>query len=116
MEWLQSNWLPLVVIIVVVILFIIKLIKKCLEVGMREAALDAILQAEKEFTSGKGKEKMQFAIDYVFDLLPLYVKVLVPKNILIEFVHKFIQTLFDEVKKLLDYQKPNVEILEGGKK
>ena len=114
MEWLQQNWLPLVVLIIVAILFIIKLIKKCLEVGMREGALEAILEAEKAFQSGEGKEKMQFAIDYVFDLLPLYVKVIVPKNMLVEFVHNFIQTLFDEVKKLLDYQK--VEKLEGGKK
>jgi len=114
MEWLQNNWLPLGIIVIVVILFIIKLVKKCLEVGMRETALNAILEAEKAFKSGEGKEKMEFAIDYVFDLLPLYIKIIVPKSMLVEFVHNFIQTLFDEVKKLLDYQK--VEILEGGKK
>ena len=114
MTWLETNWIPLltiVIFILVIIGWILILIKRR---GLRQVALDAILEAEKEFQSGKGKEKMKFAIDYVFDLLPLYIKVLLPRELLHNFLEKFIQKVFDEVKKYLDYTEIQIAKLKRG--
>lgn len=111
MVWLESNWLPLTIVVLVILAFIGWVIYLCKKKGLRETALEAILVAEKEFSSGEGKEKMEFAVNYVFDLLPVYLKALFPKDLVCSILEKFIQKLFDEVKKLLEYQK-----VEGGKK
>ena len=114
MEWLEDNWLPLSIVILVILGFIGWIISLCKSRGLRQVALDAILEVEKAFGSGKGKEKMQCAVDYVFDLLPIYIKVILPKDFLKSSLEKFIQKLFDDVKELLDYQKVE-NLKEGGK-
>lgn len=104
MVWLEANWLPLTIIILVVLAFIAWIVYLCKKRGLRETALEAILVAEKEFKSGEGKQKMEFAVNYVFELLPVYLKVLFPKDTICSILEKFIQKIFDEVKKLLDYK------------
>ena len=112
MEWLQANWLPLTIIILVVLGFIGWIIYLCTKKGLRQTALNAILEAEKELHTASGKEKMAAAVAHVYNLLPVIIRALLPLEMLSGFIEKFVQKVFDEVKELLDYQKP----IEGGTK
>lgn len=111
MEWLQANWLPLLILVLVVIGFIIYLIYLSKKKGLRQVALEAILIAEEKWNTTTGKERLQIAVNYVYDYIPSYVKIFLSKELLNKILADFIQKVFDEVKKVLDFQK--VEILKG---
>ena len=111
MEWLQANWLPLLILVLVVIGFIIYLIYLSIKKGLRQVALEAILIAEEKWNTTTGKERLQIAVDYVYDYIPSYVKIFLSKELLNKILADFIQKVFDEVKKVLDFQK--VEMLKG---
>ena len=111
MEWLQANWLPLLILVLVVIGFIIYLIYLSKKKGLRQVALEAILIAEEKWNTTTGKERLQIAVDYVYDYIPCYVKIFLSKELLNKILADFIQKVFDEVKKVLDFQK--VEMLKG---
>ena len=114
MEWIQTNWLALVILVVSFILWLIYLHKNK---NLRKAALYAILEAERLLKSSKGQEKMKFAVEYVYSILPAYTKFLLSEEFLHNFLENFIQKVFDEVKKLLDYRDDTVVVIdEGGKK
>ena len=105
MEWLQNNLLELIIIFIIIILFLIYLFYLIKKEGLRNVALRAILEAEKLYNSTTGKERLSFAVNYVYDYLPSYIKLVFSKKILEEYLQKFIQTIFDQVKDLLDYEK-----------
>lgn len=111
MEWLQANWLPLLILVLVVIGFIIYLIYLSKKKGLRQVALEAILIAEEKWNTTTGKERLQIAVDYVYNYIPSYVKIFLSKELLNKILTDFIQKVFDEVKKVLDFQK--VEMLKG---
>ena len=111
MEWLQANWLPLLILVLVVIGFIIYLIYLSKKKGLRQVALEAILVAEEKWNTTTGKERLQIAVDYVYDYIPSYVKIFLSKELLNKILADFIQKVFDEVKKVLDFQK--VEMWKG---
>ena len=79
--------------------------------GLRQVALEAILIAEEKWNTTTGKERLQIAVDYVYDYIPSYVKIFLSKELLNKILADFIQKVFDEVKKVLDFQK--VEMLKG---
>ena len=54
----------LVIVIVLAVLYVIYLIKKY---GFKKVALQAILFAEKQYNTTSGKERMNIAIDFVYD-------------------------------------------------
>ena len=107
------NWLALIILVVAFVLWLVYLYNHD---KLQKVALQAILEAEKAFRSGKGKEKMEYAVCYVYELLPSYTRFILPKDFLYTLLEHFIQKLFDEVKKLLDYKDNIVVINEGGKK
>ncbi len=105
MEWLQNNLLEVVIVILIVVAFIIYLFYCIKKEGLRKVAIKSILEAEKLYNSTTGKERLSYAVDYVYNYLPSYVKLLFPKIVLEESLQRFIQTMFDQVKDLLDYEK-----------
>ena len=105
MEWLQSNLLEIIIMTLVVIIFVLYIIYICKRDGLRNVALRAILEAEKQYNSTTGKERLSFAVNYVYEYLPGYIKIVLPKLILEEFLQQFIQKVFNQVKDLLDYEK-----------
>ena len=113
MEWLQTNWLPLTIILAVIIAFIIYIVKRCKEKGLRQTAIEAILKAEEQYNSTTFKERLELAVEYVYASLPDVLKIAFTKDIIRKYLTNFIQKVFDEVKALLDYQKPTLE--EGDK-
>lgn len=105
MEWLQANWLPLVIVILLCLAFIGYIAYLCKKKGLKKVALEAILFAEDKYNSTTGQERLQIAIDFVYNSLPEKIKLLLPKSLLEKFIENLVQKTFDEVKKALDYQK-----------
>jgi hypothetical protein len=105
MKWIQENWLPLTIIILVIVIFIVYLIYKCKKSSLRQVALDAILFAEKHYDTTSGKERLNLAVKYVYEFLPLIVRILLPVSAIEFLLNKLIQKTFDETKSLLDYHK-----------
>lgn len=105
-EWLAANWLPLVVVIIAIILGIVIILKRK---GLRQTAIDAIVWAEREFSTEEGKEKMQKAIDYCQQLVPFLN--FIPDAL----IQSFIQGVFNQIKEALEQQpseKKTTEIKE----
>lgn len=72
--------------------------------GLREFAIDMILNAEDLFEKGQNSEKMQFVIDNIMAILGT-TKIGKVLSIFLteENIEKFIQSIFDNLKKALDY-------------
>lgn len=97
----------LVIVIVLAVLYIIYLIKRY---GFKKVALQAILFAEKQYNTTSGKERMNIAIDFVYDnYIPEYIKSILSKETLHNMLDKAIQKVFDESKQLLDYQRAEIK-------
>lgn len=111
MEWLQNNYVALVVIVLIAVAFIGWLIYLCKKNGIKKIALEAILKAEEQYNTKTGQERFEYAVDFVYNKLPDFVKAILPKEIVLNIIKNIVQQTFDEVKALLDYQKP----LEQGK-
>lgn len=89
-------------IIVLVLSFVILVACLFYEIkknGLRKVAIDIIVKAEELLGSGKGKEKMQYAITQFLVLLPKPIRVFVT----VEAVENFIQEVFDDIKEALEY-------------
>jgi hypothetical protein len=69
--------------------------------GLRKVAIDVIVKAEELLGSGKGKEKMQYAITQFLVLLPKPIRVFFT----VESVENFIQEVFDDIKDALEYKE-----------
>ena len=91
------NVTQLIAIAVIVILIAIYLIYSIKKKGLRKTAIDLIILAEEKYGSGQGEMKMESAIVGFLALLPIPI----PHSI----VRWFIQTVFDEIKDALNYQK-----------
>lgn len=105
MEWIKFNLPELIILLLAIISFILYIVYLCKRDGLRKTALQAILEAEKLYNSTTGKERLAFAIAYVYDLLPAYVKAVLPRTFLESFLENFIQEVFNQVKDLLDFEK-----------
>lgn len=92
------------IVAIVVIAFIIWLAWQIKKKGLKDFTIDMIIKAEDMFNKGQNSEKMQYVIDKVKSLMMtttigkiLYV------FITEENIRKFIQSVFDNLKKALDY-------------
>lgn len=68
--------------------------------GLRQTAISLIVYAEQMLGSGKGAEKMDYAIDKFIVLLPRPFNAIFTR----EMVKNFIQEVFNEIKDALDYK------------
>lgn len=111
------TWLYITILILVIIGFAIYVFYQAKKNGLRETALEAILKAEKQYYSTTGKERFEIAFNYVYDLIPTAWKVVLPKEFLKKFLDNLIQSTFDEVKELLNFEKTSLKAsLKEGKK
>lgn len=108
MNWLQTNWLSLTIVIAICIIFILWIIYLCKKNGLKQIALDAILKAEKDYNTKSGQERLEYAVYFVYDRLPDIVKLFLTKDLALTLCKNIVQQTFDEVKALLDYQKPTL--------
>lgn len=106
---IQENWLPILILIIAGLCVIGYIIYLAITKGLKETALNAILEAEKQYNTTTGKERLELAVSYAYDLLPKVVKVILPKTLLLEMLHNFIQKTFNKIKDLLDYHREELQ-------
>jgi hypothetical protein len=86
----------LISIAIIVGLISLYLIISILKKGLRQTAIDLIVEAEKSFGKGQGKEKMHTVVVGIVTAFKL-------PTFTINIVEWLVQGIFDEVKKCLDY-------------
>ena len=96
-EWLATNWLPLLVFIIVVVGVLFFILKKK---GLRQAAIDAIVYVQEKMGTEDGQVKMQNAVDYIQQLIPFLT--FIPDSI----IQTFIQSVFDQIEAALKLPAP----------
>lgn len=101
MEFIQTHWLELTIIVLFFIATIIYIVWQIKKNGLRGAVVNLIVKAEDIYNKGDNEEKINYVIDKVIVLLPMPFQLLITK----ETIRKFIQKIFDETKKALDYKK-----------
>ncbi len=97
------NYIPYIVIAVVIVCFIGYLVYSIKKKGLKKAALEWILLAEKEFQKGENENKFEYVYKAIYSLLPAFVKVFVSEEVTKNVLSKFIQDVFDYIKPALDY-------------
>lgn len=92
------------IVAIIVIIFIIKLAWQIKKKGLKGFAIDMILKAEDLYEKGQNSEKMQYVIDEIKAILEeTRTGRILSIFITEENIEKFIQNIFDNLKKALDY-------------
>lgn len=91
--------IAIVIVAIVVIAFVIWLAWQIKKKGLKEFATEMIVKAEDMFHKGENTEKLNYVIDKVIGMLPTPLQFFITR----EAVEKFVQSIFDTVKKALDY-------------
>lgn len=86
------------------VVFILWLVWQIKKKGLREFAIDMILKAEGMFEQGQNNEKMKYVVKSVKTFLGTTKIGLVLSMFVTDAnMEKFIQSIFDSIKKALDY-------------
>ena len=91
--------IAIVIVAILLIAFIIWLIWQIKKKGLKEFATEMIVKAEDMYKQGENQEKLNYVIDKVIAMLPKPLQFFITR----EAVKKFVQSVFDTVKKALDY-------------
>lgn len=89
----------ILVVTILVIAFIIWLVWQIKKKGLKQFATEMIVKAEDMFHKGENSQKLNYVIDRIIDALPKILQIFITR----ENVKKFVQSVFDVVKKALDY-------------
>ena len=95
----MNDVISIIVLVVCLVILVGCLFYEIKKNGLRKVAIDIIVKAEQLLGSGKGKEKMQYAITQFLVLLPKPIRVFFT----VESVENFIQEVFDDIKDALEY-------------
>ena len=94
--------LSIIVIAVIMILFLgfvgFKLYSNIKLKGLRQTAIDLIVEAENAYEKGKNNEKFQAVFKGIIDALPAPAKFFLNEST----INYFIQSVFDSIKSALD--------------
>lgn len=91
--------ISIIIVALLVIAFIIWLVWQIKKKGLKQFATEMIVKAEDMYEQGQNSEKLNFVIDKVIDMLPGVLQFFITR----EAVKNFVQSVFDTVKKALDY-------------
>lgn len=89
----------IIIAVVAVLAFITYIAWQIKKKGLRQFAVDFIVKAEDMYNKGDNEEKLNYVIDKVIALIPTPLNFFVTR----EAVKAFVQSIFDSVKKALDY-------------
>lgn len=89
----------LVIAVVLVVAFIIYIAWQIKKKGLKQFAVDFIVKAEDMYKHGDNEEKLNYVIDKVIAIIPTPLNFFITRNA----VKAFVQSVFDSVKKALDY-------------
>lgn len=94
--------LSIIVIAVIMILFLgfvgLKLYSNIKLKGLKQTAIDLIVEAENAYEKGKNSEKFQAVFKGIIDALPTPAKFFLNEST----INYFIQSVFDSIKSALD--------------
>ncbi len=91
--------IEIAIVVIAILAFILYLVWQIKKKGLRTTAVDLIVKAEDMFKQGDNENKLNYVIDKIIVLIPAPLSFFITR----EAVREFIQTIFDEVKKALDY-------------
>lgn len=91
----------IVAIILIAIVTILYISWKVYKNGLRKTVVEFIVKAEDIYEKGANQEKINYVIDKLIALIPAPFSLFITR----ECIKKFIQKVFDETKKALDYKK-----------
>ena len=96
--------LSIVVIVIVMVLFLsfvgLKLYGSIKLKGLRQTAIDLIVEAENAYEKGKNDEKFQAVFNGIINALPAPAKFFLNEST----INYFIQSVFNSIKTALDNQ------------
>lgn len=87
------------IIVIAILAFIMYLVWQIKKKGLRQTAISLIVKAENMYKKGENEQKINYVIDKIIVLIPAPLSFFITR----EAVRGFIQAIFDEVKKSLDY-------------
>ncbi len=91
--------IEIAIIVIAILAFILFLVWQIKKKGLRATAVDLIVKAEDMFKQGDNENKLNYVIDKIIAIIPMPLSLFITR----EAVREFIQTIFDETKKALDY-------------
>ena len=91
--------IEIAVVAIIVLLFVFWLVWQIKKKGLKQFVTQMIVKAEDTYDKGQNSEKLNFVIDKVIAMLPKPLQFFITR----ETVKKFVQSIFDTVKKALDY-------------
>ena len=89
----------LVIAVLLIAAFIVYIVWQIKKKGLRQFAVDFIVKAEDMYNQGDNEGKLNYVIDKVIALIPAPLSFFITR----ETVKAFVQSVFDSVKKALDY-------------
>ena len=89
----------LVIAVLLIATFIVYIVWQIKKKGLRQFAVDFIVKAEDMYNYGDNEGKLNYVIDKVIALIPAPLSIFITR----ETVKAFVQSVFDSVKKALDY-------------
>lgn len=94
-----STIIGIVIVAILVIVFIIWLVWQIKKKRLKQFATEMIVKAEDMYKKGENQEKLNYVIDKVIAMLPKPLQFFITRDA----VKNFVQSVFDTVKKALDY-------------
>lgn len=96
----SSMILQIAIVALVVVIFGLWLFWQIKKKGLKQFAVDMIIEAEDFYNQGQNEEKMNYVIDKLIALVPAPLSLFITR----ESLKSLIQKVFDSIKKALDYQ------------
>lgn len=92
--------IEIAIVVIAILAFILYLLWQIKKKGLRATAVDLIVKAEEMFRQGDNENKLNYVIDKIISItIPKPLSIFITRDS----VKSFVQSVFDETKKALDY-------------
>ena len=91
--------IEIAIVVIAILAFILYLVCQIKKKGLRATAVDLIVKAEDMFKQGDNENKLNYVIDKIIAIIPMPLSLFITRDSL----KSFVQSVFDETKKALDY-------------
>lgn len=92
--------IEIAIVVIAILAFILYLVWQIKKKGLRATAVDLIVKAEEMFKQGDNENKLNYVIDKIISItIPKPLSLFITRDS----VKSFVQSVFDETKKALDY-------------
>ena len=98
---MDEKTLCIIILILACISILVYLLYRIKKDGLRATVIELIVSAEKIFKKGENLQKFEYVVDRFINSLPIPISFFVTT----EAVEDFVQLIFDETKKALDYRE-----------